>query len=131
MARRTDPAHDEAPVLRVGIEDAPDSYDFAIKAKRLTGGSKLNVRLDKPNFQFDIDTRGVKKASTYDVRFGRYDLKFERMTPAGTMTFRHPNLLIPTGTIAKLNYKAFSDRHRTLDLELNHNGTRTDEKLSG
>jgi len=131
VSLRTDPAHDESPLLRVGIEDAPDSYDFALKAKRLTGGSKLNVRLDKPNYQFDIDTHGVKKAATYDVRFGRYDLAFERMTPTGTMTFRHPNLLLPAGTIAKLDYKAFSDKHRTLDLELEHNGHRTIEKLRG
>ena len=133
VSLRTDPAHNESPVLRVGIEDAPDSYDFALKAKRMTGGSKLTVRLDKPNYQFDIDTRGVKKAkaTTYDVRFGRYDLKFERMTPSGTMTFRHPNLLIPAGTVAKLDYKGFSDQQRTLDLELQHGGKTKIEKLRG
>ena len=133
VSLRTDPAHNESPVLRVGIEDAPDSYDFALKAKRMTGGSKLTVRLDKPNYQFDIDTRGVKKAkaTTYDVRFGRYDLKFERMTPSGMMTFRHPNLLIPAGTVAKLDYKGFSDQQRTLDLELQHGGKTKIEKLRG
>ena len=133
VSLRTDPAHNESPVLRVGIEDAPDSYDFALKAKRMTGGSKLTVRLDKPNYQFDIDTRGVKKAkaTTYDVRFGRYDLKFERMTPSGTMTFRHPNLLIPAGTVAKLDYKEFSDQQRTLDLELQQGGKTKIEKLRG
>jgi len=133
VSLRTDPHHDESPVLRVGIEDAPDSYDFALKARRLTGGSKLNVRLDQPHYQFDIDTRGVRKAAatSYDVRFGRYDLSFERMTPTGTMTFRHPNLLLPPGTIARLDYKGFNPHHRTLDLELLRNGHTKIEKLRG
>ena len=129
----TDPAHDESPVVRIGIEHAPDSYDFALKAKRLPGGAALDVRLDTPRRQFDIDTRGVPGHArrTAGQPLDRYDLTVERMTPKGTMTFSHPDVLIPPGTIARLNYGVFDDRHRTLDLQVERGGRTTVVPLGG
>ncbi len=133
VALETDPDHDESPLVRIGIEDAPDSYDFAVKATRLPGGGTLDVRLDRPRAQLDIDTRGVPPHGPATARSGldRYDLTVERLTPRGTMTFSHPGVLIPPGTIARLDYGTFDERHRTLDLQVERGGRTTIEPLRG
>lgn len=134
----TDRRHDETPVLRLGIEAKPASWDFTLKATRLRGGSTLRFLIDRPRRQIDIDTRGVHGASRYDMRFGEYDMRFDRYAIGldrlgrhGTATFRRSGLQIPPGSVARLRYGAFDDRHRTLDYSVTHAGTTSRERLSG
>lgn len=133
-----DPRHDESPILRVGIEAHPTSWDFTLKAHRLRGGSTLGLRLDREREELDIDTRRVVETAeydvgvgTYDVGFGRYDVRLDRMDRGGTTTFKHDGLKIPRGTFARLGYGAFDAQHRRLKLVEERGGKTRTERIGG
>ncbi|CAB4910576.1 unannotated protein [freshwater metagenome] len=133
-----DPRHDESPLLRVGIEGHPTSWDFTLKAHRLRGGSTLGLRLDKARQELDIDTRRVVDTAgydvgigTYDVGFDRYDVRLDRLGRDGTATFEHDDLRIPRGTFARLGYGSFDDRHRRLTLVEERGGRTRTERIGG
>jgi hypothetical protein len=133
-----DPRHDESPLLRVGIEGHPTSWDFTLKAHRLRGGSTLGLRLDRPRQELDIDTRGVRGPSRYDVGvgeydvgFGVYDVRLDRLGHRGTTTFRHDGLRIPRGTFARLGYGPFATGHHRLKLLEERRGRTHAEDVTG
>lgn len=126
-----DPRHDESPLVRVGIEGRPTSWDFTVKARRLKGGSTLGLRLDRPRQELDIDTRGVREATDYDVRFGTYDVRLDRLGRHGRTTFRRDGLKIPRGTFARLGYGAFREHHRRLSLVEERAGRTHTERITG
>ncbi len=123
--------HNESPLLRVGIEGKPDSYDFALKATRLKGGSTLTLRLDQPRLQIDIDTKGVLAAARYELSFNEYAIDIARMMPSGTLNFHHAGLQLPAGTVARLDYGQLTTKHRTLDLELTRRGKTRVQSIKG
>ncbi|MDO9410463.1 hypothetical protein [Patulibacter sp.] len=133
-----DPRHDESPILRVGIEGHPTSWDFTLKVHRLRGGSTLGLRLDREREELDIDTRKVVDTAeydvelgTYDLGFGRYDVRLDRLGEDGTTTFQHDDLKIPRGTFARLGYGGFDAKHRRLRLVEERGGRTSTERIGG
>ncbi len=116
VALTIDPRHDETPLLRIGLEGHPASWDVSVRARRLPGGSTLGVGLDRGRRQLDIDTRHVSVATRFDLRVGAYDVRVDRLGRRGTTTFRRDALRLPRGTVARLDYGPLDAGRRRLQL---------------